>query len=228
MTGDLAPVLRGTTRVLLDFDGPVCSIFAGLSAADVADSMRQQLAASGHPIAPEWRAESDPLALLRRIGDQRPEMVPAADAVLTDLEISAAHRARLNPDIKHLLDACVHTGRAVLVVSNNAGAAIAGYLDREGLAQVQRVVGRVPEEPASMKPSPRLLLDAMEATPPDACVFIGDAVRDVEAGHAAGVRTIGYANKPGKAEKLTAAGAAVVVDSLMPIADALTSVDSDS
>ncbi|MFD0532458.1 hypothetical protein ACFQY7_00135 [Actinomadura luteofluorescens] len=50
---------------------------------------------------------------------------------------------------------------------------------------------------------------------------MGDAVRDVQAGHAAKVATIGYANKPGKEAKLTAAGAVVVTDSMEAVADAL-------
>ncbi|MEO3751686.1 HAD hydrolase-like protein [Streptomyces sp. B6B3] len=87
----------------------------------------------------------------------------------------------------------------MIVVSNNAAQAIQGYLDKHALtSRVRGVVGRVPGEPASMKPSPRLLLDAMGTSPASEYVFLGDAVRDVEAGHAAGVPTIGYANKPRK------------------------------
>ncbi|MBB4914440.1 HAD family hydrolase [Streptosporangium saharense] len=74
-----------------------------------------------------------------------------------------------------------------------------------------------------MKPSPRLLLDAMDATGsvPTEWVFIGDAVRDVEIGDAAGVSTIRYANKPGKDTYLAAAGAVAVVKSMKAIADAM-------
>lgn len=227
MTVDLVPVMRGTTHVLLDFDGPVCSIFSGISALEVADELRARMEATGNVIAPDWRGEADPLALLRRIGEEQPGMTAEADAVLTELETAAAGQARLNPDVKPLLDACATTGRAVMIVSNNAGRAIGSYLRREGLAgQVGRVVGRVPGDPVSMKPAPRLLLDAMGETAAASCVFIGDAVRDVEAGHAAGVPTIGYANKPGKAEKLSAAGAVVVVESLLAIADAIHAADA--
>ncbi|MGR6997287.1 HAD family hydrolase [Yinghuangia aomiensis] len=52
-------------------------------------------------------------------------------------------------------------------------------------------------------------------------MFIGDAVRDVEAGHAAGVQTIGYANKPGKGERLATAERSAVVDSMGLVAEAL-------
>ncbi|WP_234320399.1 HAD family hydrolase [Streptomyces sp. SBT349] len=212
--------------MLLDFDGPVCSIFAGLPADEVAARMRRRIGDAGHAIEREWEDEGDPLALLSSINETRPELVAYADAVLTELETEAALLARLNPEILDVLDACANSGRTVLLVSNNAGRAIGAYLDRAGLTdRVGGVFGRVPGEPASMKPSPRLLLDAMGETAPERCVFIGDAVRDVEAGDAAGVRTIGYANKPGKVAKLTGAGAAVVVESLLPLAAALTSPD---
>ncbi|WP_232247677.1 HAD family hydrolase [Kitasatospora azatica] len=109
-------------------------------------------------------------------------------------------------------------------MSNNAGDAIRDCLDAQGLAdQVSGVFGRVPGDPGSMKPNPRLLLDAMEAAAaaPAECVFIGDAVRDVEASQAAAIPTIGYANKPGKAAKLAAAGAVAVVDALDQVVLAL-------
>ncbi|MFE6056224.1 HAD family hydrolase [Kitasatospora sp. NPDC056446] len=110
------------------------------------------------------------------------------------------------------------------MVSNNAGTAIEAYLTEHGLSDcVAGVFGRAPGDPSSMKPNPRLLLEAMEAagTKPEHCVFIGDAARDVEAGEFASVPTIGYANKPGKDTKLAAAGAIVVVSSMETIAEAL-------
>lgn len=111
------------------------------------------------------------------------------------------------------------------MVSNNASSAIQAYLDAHGLnGCVAGVFGRVPGDPSSMKPSPRLLHNAMEAASatPTECIFIGDAARDVQAGHAAGVATIGYANKPGKESALAAAGAAAVVDSMEQVAVALS------
>ncbi|WP_376771615.1 HAD family hydrolase [Streptosporangium saharense] len=111
------------------------------------------------------------------------------------------------------------------MVSNNASSAIQAYLNAHDLSgQVAGAFGRVPGDPASMKPSPRLLLDVMDAagSVPAECVFIGDAVRDVEAGDAVGISTIGYANKPGKDTSLATAGAVTVVGSMKVIADALT------
>lgn len=225
MAAELADVLQPIRHVLLDFDGPVCSVFAGLPAPEVAHRLRMALLAAGEPVPAEVEQESDPLAVLRSIADVRPDAAPLADVELTRLETEAVQTAQPNPEGAALLQACARSGRGVSVVSNNAGSAIKAYLSAHGLdGYVVAVFGRTPGDPSSMKPSPQLLLEAMNAAAvkPGECIFIGDAARDVEAGHAAGVQTIGYANKPGKEAKLTAAGAVVVVDSMGFLAESLT------
>ncbi|MEU3494430.1 HAD-IA family hydrolase [Kitasatospora cineracea] len=221
----LADVLRPVKHVLLDFDGPVCSVFAGLPAPDVARRLHRGLLASSEQAPAGSETETDPLALFRLISDARPDLAVAADDALARLETEAALIGRPNPGGESVLRACAASGRSVSVVSNNAGAAIRTYLARHGLTDyVNGVFGRAPGDPSSMKPNPRLLLEAMHAAGarPEECIFIGDAVRDVEAGHAAKVATIGYANKPGKDARLAAAGAVIVVDSMHLIANALT------
>ncbi|MFF2075622.1 HAD family hydrolase [Kitasatospora sp. NPDC058162] len=220
----LADVLRPVKHVLLDFDGPVCSVFAGLPAPEVARRLREGLLASGEQAPVGAEEENDPLALLRLVADARPDLTASTDAVLAALETEAVRVARPTPGGESVLHACARSGRLVSVVSNNAGTAIEAYLTGHGLSDyVAGVFGRAPGDPSSMKPNPRLLLEAMEAagTAPGQCIFIGDAARDVEAGEAASVLTIGYANKPGKDAKLAAAGAVVVVRSMELIADAL-------
>ncbi|MEV6208670.1 HAD-IA family hydrolase [Kitasatospora sp. NPDC051914] len=220
----LADVLRPVKHVLLDFDGPVCSVFAGLPASEVARRLRQGLLTAGEQSPAGSETESDPLALLRLIADARPDLAATADEALTKLETEAVLIGRPNPGGESVLRACATSGRSVTVVSNNAGTAIQAYLARHSLSSyVAGVFGRVPGDPSSMKPNPRLLLEAMDAiaTKPEECIFIGDATRDVEAGHAAQVETIGYANKPGKGAKLAAAGAIAVVDSMEHIANFL-------
>ncbi|MGW7580303.1 HAD family hydrolase [Kitasatospora sp. NPDC054768] len=220
----LADVLRPVKHVLLDFDGPVCSVFAGLPAPEVARRLREGLLATGEQAPDGAEEESDPLALLRLIADARPDLTDRTDATLAALETEAVRVGRPTPGGESVLRAAVRSGRLVSVVSNNASVAIETYLAEHGLSDyVADVFGRAPGDPSSMKPNPRLLLEAMKAagTAPEHCVFIGDAARDVEAGEAASVPTIGYANKLGKEAKLAAAGAVVIVDSMQRIADAL-------
>ncbi|MFC9742943.1 HAD family hydrolase [Streptomyces noursei] len=218
----LASALAPVRHVLLDFDGPVCSVFAGFPAPDVARRLVELLSGPDGP--PPGHEESDPLALLRRIADEREDLVPMADETLARLEVAAVDQAQPTPGGVAFLEACAASGRSVWMVSNNATAAINRYLSAHGLGRlVAGQFGRVSGQPKSMKPSPRLLSAAMEAAEakPSDCIFIGDAVRDVEAAHAAGMEAIGYANKPGKGAALTEAGAVAVVTSMDDLARAV-------
>ncbi len=60
-----------------------------------------------------------------------------------------------------------------------------------------------------MKPNPGPVLAALTALDvrPEECILIGDSTSDIEAAHAAGIAAIGYANKPGKAARLSHADA---------------------
>jgi beta-phosphoglucomutase-like phosphatase (HAD superfamily) len=109
-----------------------------------------------------------------------------------------------------------------VIVSNNSDAAIRDYLDIHGI-EVLAVIGRPYGEPGRMKPNPELVLCAVEAVDvaPEECVFIGDAVTDVEAARSAGVHSIAYANSPDRILALVDAGAEAIVESMAAIAHGL-------
>ncbi|MFI7098440.1 HAD family hydrolase [Streptomyces sp. NPDC050161] len=177
---------------------------------------------------PPGHEESDPLALLRRIADEREDLVSVADETLAQLEVEAIDQAQPTPGGVAFLEACAASGRSVWMVSNNATVAIDRYLSTHGLSQlVAGQFGRVSGQPKSMKPSPRLLSAAVGAaeTKPGDCIFVGDAVRDVEAAHAAGMQAIGYANKPGKDAALAEAGAVAVIASMDDLVRAVMNRD---
>jgi phosphoglycolate phosphatase len=50
-------------------------------------------------------------------------------------------------------------------------------------------------------------------------VLVGDSTTDVAAAEAAGVRVLGFANKPGKDQRLRDAGADALVMSMSELAD---------
>ncbi|MGS2613651.1 HAD family hydrolase [Micromonospora sp. LZ34] len=54
---------------------------------------------------------------------------------------------------------------------------------------------------------------------PGRCVLIGDSTSDIEGGRAAGVRTIGFANKPGKRNHLARAGADAITAGINGMAE---------
>ncbi|WP_328332981.1 HAD hydrolase-like protein [Kribbella sp. NBC_00382] len=219
----LAQILSSAEVVLFDFDGPVCSVFDGYPAARIT---RELLA-----LAREVRGELEPALelaggphglLLAAAGDL--ELAGLLEAALQKGELAAIETARPTPGAGECIAACVASGRVVAIVSNNCLEAITEYLVRAGLSGcVAHVEGRDPVDPRLMKPDPYLVERAVSAlgVGSASCVFVGDQATDMEAGRAAGVRVVGYANKPGKVEALGRAGADVIISSMLELADVL-------
>jgi phosphoglycolate phosphatase len=217
----VADLMSRVRTVLLDFDGPVCSIFAGYPAPVVADELADISADAGHPVPESYRRRSDPLDVLRFAGTVGPELVALIERELSRAELAAADSAEETPGARAFLAACRSTGRAIAVVSNNSSGAITRYLDRRGWTdQVDAIEGRDPSDPALMKPHPHILLRTLAhlAAPAESAVMVGDSLTDIEAGLAAEVWTIGYANKPRKAEAMRGIGADVVVGTMTALA----------
>ncbi|KIR60742.1 HAD family hydrolase [Micromonospora haikouensis] len=213
MTAVLAPLVGRARVVLLDFDGPVCGVFARHPASAVAHELRRLLAGRGVPLPPGIRHEPDPLAVLRFTATLgRPAVIRLVDEALTRAEVTAARTAAPTPYGRQVIVAAHRTGRRVAVVSNNSAACVRAYLSAHGLTSyVHPVVGRPEGAPERMKPDPYPALAALrelDAEPAD-CVLVGDSATDVEAAHAAGIAAIGYANKPGKRARLAAADATI-------------------
>jgi HAD superfamily hydrolase (TIGR01509 family) len=220
--GRLAELLAGIGPLLLDFDGPVCSIFAGYPAPQVADELRGVLR---DRVTDEIAAEPDPLEVLRwvgRLGD--PALTQAVEDALRAAELRAVQSAEPTPYGREVIVAAREVGKPVGVVSNNSAAAVREYLDRHRLdVHVESVVGRAEDRPELMKPHPDPIRRSVAAfgAEPGECVLIGDSLADITAAQAAKVKVIGYANRPAKVERFPAAGADAVVTSMGDIAACL-------
>jgi phosphoglycolate phosphatase len=202
--------------LLLDFDGPVCSVFAGLPALAVAAQLRAVLAQGGHELPAAVTAVADPfdvLAYATTLGGDEARCVEAAFAAR---EVDAIATARPTPGAHDLMAAWHATGRPLTIVSNNSAQAINAYLDRHNLHHLVTTVAARTGPATPLKPDPHLVRQALEAlsAAPHLAVLIGDSTTDITAATTAGTRSIGYANKPGKHQALTAAGATTVVTTL--------------
>jgi HAD superfamily hydrolase (TIGR01509 family) len=221
----LQRIVGRTRHLLLDFDGPVCSIFAGMSADTVAEKLRRRLAAVGVAIPAEIRSTSDPLEVFRAIAARGRDVGQRAQRELTLLEVQAVTTAQPADGGAELIIAARQSGRSVAVVSNNSGQAVATYLNHHRLTRyVSAVIGRDDPDPAHMKPSPyrvRQAIQMLQAAPAE-CVLVGDSVSDVAAAHAADLAAIGYADKPGKDERFAEAGADAVIMRLADLIEAIT------
>ncbi|MEU7840633.1 HAD-IA family hydrolase [Micromonospora sp. NPDC049114] len=221
--------LVGGGPLLLDFDGPVCSIFAGYPAPRVAAELVALLDVEGVSMPPEVRSEGDPLAVLRWVGETCPhDLTMAVEEALCAAEVHAAGIAAPTPFGREVILGANARGLPVAVVSNNSATAIEAYLMAHGLAAyVRPIIGRAYADPRRMKPNPGPVLDAVRTlgAEPGSCVLVGDSLSDIEAAHAAGVVAIGYANRAWKASAFTAAD--IVVTSMGDIAEALSPVSPD-
>jgi phosphoglycolate phosphatase len=140
---------------------------------------------------------------------------------MTDQELAAVATAAPTPYVHEVVTACQNSDRSVAVVSNNSAVAVHSYLVRHGLDdRISLVVARTNHDPALLKPSPHLIIQAVNAldAEPRECALVGDSVTDVQAAHLASVPSIGYANKPGKRERLDRAGASAIIKSLADLA----------
>ncbi|MFC9795314.1 HAD family hydrolase [Streptomyces sp. NPDC127584] len=222
----LIELLVRCEAVLFDFDGPICHVFEGHPAPGVAQTLTRLLTDLAPQLSEDAHSTDDPMVvhqLSRRGGSS---VLAAVEAALTAEEVQAVRVAGPpTPGAVDALRTVRASGRRVAVVSNNSAECVRVYLASEELSDiVEAVVGRPALRPDLMKPSPHPLLTAaaLLGVAPERAVLIGDSLSDVAAARAAAAGSIGFANKPGKAEALGAAGAAAVTHDMHDIARALT------
>ncbi|QOC94610.1 HAD family hydrolase [Micromonospora craniellae] len=225
MNADLSRLLGDIDALLLDFDGPVCSIFAGYPAPQVAAELVDVLRQHEVDVPPDLTSEPDPLEVLRRTGAAGDQSVTrAVEDALCAAERRAVKTAEPTPYGREVIVAARQAGLPVAAVSNNSAGAVSAYLVAHRLATyVSPVVGRAYADPNRMKPNPEPILQAARAVgePPSRCVLVGDSLSDIDGARAARVRVIGYANRPAKVGPFRAAGADVVITSMGQLASVL-------
>jgi len=213
----IATVITRSRCLLLDFDGPICDIYAGLPDVVVADRLRKLITGQSITLPAEITLTPDPLAVFGYAATVSSDLAARVEAEMTEQELAAVHTARPTAYVHDVMTSCHESGRAVAVVSNNSQRAVRAYLELHSLDdRVDLISARGSSDPATLKPSPHLIQQAMHglgATPAD-CVLVGDSTTDIHAGKSSGVDTIGYANRPGKNDTLRTAGATVIVTSL--------------
>lgn len=220
----LIEVLSGTQALLLDFDGPVCSVFAGYPAELVAEDLRNSLSREGVTFPADIATGHDPLQVLRWVGDTHPGFTHLAEEVLTAAERRAVVTAEPTTGSRDVIMTAARTGRRVAIVSNNSQAAITAYLEHHQLApHVRLVVGRAHAQPALMKPHTHSVVSALDALGVDASVsvLVGDSPTDMEAARAIDVRAVGYTKNPQREAALNGAHADIVINNMAHLANAL-------
>ncbi|SHH09797.1 HAD family hydrolase [Streptoalloteichus hindustanus] len=215
--GGLRGVFGRAVAVLLDFDGPICGVFTGLSDREAAQRLVAVLARHSEQVPGDLARTRDPFDVLRHVTDELPALAREVEEALRVVEVEAVMSAAPTPHAAEVMRCCGDTGRKVAVVSNNSAAAVVAYLRHHDLLRLVDVVSaREPGDEARLKPNPHLVHQACQRLRVESgdCVLVGDSATDVQAAHTAGVPAIGYADKPGKGERLRQAGADAVVVSM--------------
>ncbi|MEO3780383.1 HAD family hydrolase, partial [Micromonospora sp. B11E3] len=177
MNADLGRLLGEVGAVLLDFDGPVCSIFAGYPAPQVAAELVDVLRQCGVDVPPDLASEPDPLEVLRRTpAAGNHGITRAVEDALCAAERRAVETAGPTLHGREVIVAARQAGLPVAVVSNNSAGAVSAYLAAHRLTMhVSPVVGRAYADPERMKPNPAPIHQAARAVgeSPGRCVLIG-------------------------------------------------------
>ncbi|MEU1132156.1 HAD family hydrolase [Streptomyces sp. NPDC005900] len=217
--------LIGPVRfVLFDFDGPICRLFAGHSAEDVAKDLVRRLAGLGlHGLlTDDERRQPDPYVVLRAVDRRRPrsDLVEELEELLTQQELKAVASAWPTPHVDPLIRTWTALGARLAVTTNNSPRAVHTYLTSRGLLEcfAPHIHGRT-QDLRLLKPDPHCLRRALSAlgADPKSALMIGDAPTDLAAARRAGVGFLGYARNPRKARLLRDAGGAALVSSLEPV-----------
>ena len=216
----LGAIIARTRHLLLDFDGPICSIFAGLPAPVVADRLRKII--PSYIQIPRNIADSpDPMEVFIWSATISDELAARIEAELTEQEVAAVASAEPTPYVHEVVTACRESGRSLAVVSNNSARAVNAYLTQHSLQdRIGLVIARTDHDPTLLKPNPHLIRRAVGVlgAEPHTYTLVGDSATDIEAASLAGVQSVGYANKPGKAERFAIVGAGAIILSLADLA----------
>ncbi|MEU3333435.1 HAD family hydrolase [Streptomyces sp. NPDC002144] len=223
-TGNLRELITNARFVLFDFDGPICRLFAGHTAEQVAKELVAWLEAQGLRglLTEEERVHPDPMVVLYAVNRRHPhsDLVAELEERLTQQELKAVASAMPTAWADPLIRTWSAVGTRLAVTTNNSPRTVSDYLTSRGLVEcfAPHLYGRT-SDLELLKPHPHCLnraLNAMGAAP-SAALMIGDAPTDLWAAEEAGVPFLGYARNEYKEKQLKDAGARDVVGSLLPI-----------
>jgi phosphoglycolate phosphatase len=193
---DPAPQLVQCRAALFDLDGTLADTAPDLVAA--VNKMRRDRGLALLPVE-----QLRPLASAGArgliggafgIGPDHREFAPMREEFLANYEADLCIETALFPGIAELLDALDSRGIRWGIVTNKVGRLTMPLVEQLGLAARAGCVVSGDTTPHS-KPHPAPLLHAAEALalPPGQIVYVGDDLRDVQAGFAAGMATVAAA-----------------------------------
>ena len=193
----------------------------GTAVAHVADSLREVFAQDGVRLHPAIEQSVNWLEILSFAASVSHGLAARVESELTAMESAAVTTAAPTPYVHEVLTACRDSARPVAIISNHSAAAVRAYLILHDLyGQIRLTVARTGPDAAVLKPRPDLIELAVTGlgTQSQDCALVGGSLTDIQATHAAGVNSIGYARTPRDADDLADAGADAIIVSMADLA----------
>ncbi|MEV7284603.1 HAD-IA family hydrolase [Streptomyces sp. NPDC093252] len=210
---ELAQLVASTRHVLFDFDGPICRLFAGHPASDIARAQVEWLRARGLvSLLNEAELHSaDPHGVLSGVAARHPgtDLVLDLEEHLTLRELEAARSAWPTPYADPLIRTWLARGAQLAIVTNNSARTVEEYLKGRDLLScfAPHIYGRTGELHL-LKPHPHALRRALRAlgAAGGSALMIGDSDTDYYAARSAEVPFLGYASSERAVWRMRAAG----------------------
>ncbi|MFJ6391560.1 HAD family hydrolase [Streptomyces sp. NPDC091972] len=228
-TARLASLVASARYVLWDMDGPICRLFAGYPAHQIAGELVEKIdqLGMGGLLTEQERSGNDPQETLRGVHERHrgSDLVLELEEWLTRRELMAVATAMPTPYADPLIRTWSSLGARFAITTNNAAVAATAYVESRKLTDCfPHVYGRTPNLDL-MKPNPHCLDQAIKAMGalPSTTLMIGDTHTDLRAARQAGVAFLGYARDENKEQILKEAGAEVVVRSMEQVLEVLQS-----
>ena len=227
----LDDILSETQHLLISFDGPVCSLFTGMTVARIADGLREVFAQEGVRVPYTIEHTGNWLEILSSAASVSPDLAVRVESKLTAMESAAVTTAAPTPYVHEVLTACRDSARPVAIISSHSAAAVRAYLDLHDLyGQIRRIAARTGPDPAVLKHRPGMIGLAVTGldTQSPACALVSSSPTDIHAAHAAGMHSIGYARTSRDSDHLVDAGADAIIVSMADLALRLRARSSGS
>ncbi|MFJ8596107.1 HAD family hydrolase [Streptomyces sp. NPDC093598] len=211
-TEELRKLLAPVRYVLWDLDGPICRLFAGHPAKEVARELVKliQRLGLGGLLKEKERFDPDPQAVLLGVNERHPDsdLITLLENWLTEQELTAVPTAMPTPYTDPLVRTWSALGAGFAITTNNSALAAASYIESRRLeACFPYIYGRT-KDLDLMKPHPHCLSQALKSlgADPSHALMLGDTGTDYQAAQKLNVPFLGYARDQRKLDLLVAAG----------------------
>lgn len=193
--------------IVFDFDGTMCRLFQNYDLKRTSSVLKDRMREYGVVFSTESDAFDIFKAISQQVSDKEVKLnaFRAADAILSAAEAEAVEKCEPVKGVGEIFPQLVQSGKCVVgIATNNSVQCVQAFLNRICHGCCVPVVGRTPEMPERLKPSPWSVLEVSKKMCVAAkdVIFVGDTVNDYACSQKAGCTMVGMAATPNKGERL--------------------------